>query len=127
MNVIGIGTDITKCSRVEKMIQKHEDVFLNRVFSPNEISYCNGRKAFVQHFTGRFAAKEAILKALGTGWAKGISWTEIEVVNESGGKPIVNLSGEAKRIAGAMGIGQVLVSISHCDEYATAFATAIAE
>ena len=125
MNVIGIGTDITQCSRIESMIEKHEDAFLNRVFTGNEISYCGQRKAFAQHYTGRFAAKEAILKALGTGWAKGILWTDIEVVNEPGGKPIVNLTGQAKAISDSLGIAQMLISISHCEDYAVAFATAV--
>jgi len=62
---------------------------------------------------------------LGTGWAKGISWTDIEVINEPGGKPIVSLSGQAKTISDSLGIAQVLVSISHCDDYAVAFATAV--
>ena len=108
MNVIGIGTDITECSRIEKMIQKHADTFLNRVFTENEISYCGQRKSYAQHYTGRFAAKEAILKALGTGWAKGILWTDIEVINEPGGKPIVSLTGQAKTISDSLGIDQVL-------------------
>lgn len=125
MNVIGIGTDITQCSRIEGMIGKHEDAFLNRVFTENEISYCGQRKSFAQHYTGRFAAKEAILKALGTGWAKGILWTDIEVVNEPGGKPIVNLTGQAKVISDSMGVAQMLISISHCEDYAVAFATAV--
>ena len=127
MNVIGIGTDITQCSRIEDMIQKHSDTFLNRVFTENEISYCGQRKAYAQHYTGRFAAKEAILKALGTGWAKGIHWTDIEVINEPGGKPIVSLTGQAKTISDSLGIKQVLITISHCDEYAVAFATAVGE
>ena len=125
MNVIGIGTDITQCSRIEKMIQKHADTFLNRVFTENEISYCGQRKSYSQHYTGRFAAKEAILKALGTGWAKGILWTDIEVINEPGGKPIVSLTGQAKAISDSLGIDQVLVTISHCEDYAVAFATAV--
>jgi holo-[acyl-carrier protein] synthase len=125
MNIIGIGTDITKCSRIVQMIEKHADVFLQRIFTANEISYCGDRKAYAQHYTGRFAAKEAVLKALGTGWAKGIHWTDIEVVNEPGGKPVVNLTGQAKRISQSMGISEVMITISHCDEYAVAFATAV--
>ena len=127
MNVIGIGTDITQCSRIEDMIQKHADSFLNRVFTENEISYCGKRKAFAQHYTGRFAAKEAILKAMGTGWAKGIRWTDIEVINEPSGRPTANLTGQAKTICDSLGINQVLITISHCDEYAVAFATAVGD
>ena len=124
-NVIGIGTDIIECHRIADMIEKHQDTFLNRVYTPREIDYCGDRKACVQHFAGRWAAKEAILKALGTGWARGIRWTDIEVLNDGGGKPSVLLGGEAKVLSEKMGIQSVLISISHCREYATAFATAV--
>ena len=72
MNVIGIGTDIVECLRVANMIEKHEDVFIQRVYTPDEIEYCGARKAATQHYAGRWAAKEAILKAIGTGWSNGI-------------------------------------------------------
>ena len=124
-NVIGIGTDIIQCRRIEEMIAKHEDVFIQRVFTATEIEYCGSRKAYVQHYAGRWAAKEAILKAIGTGWAKGIHWTDIEILNQAGGKPYVQLNGEAKTICQAAGIQTVLISISHCHEFATAFATAV--
>lgn len=125
MNVIGIGTDIIQCSRIQGMIDKHDDVFITRVYTAGEIDYCSARKAFVQHYAGRWAAKEAILKAMGTGWAKGIQWTDIEIVNQPGGKPSVKLNGEARKICDSMGIVEVLISISHCNEFATAFATAV--
>lgn len=125
MSVIGIGTDIVECLRVAQMIEKHEDVFIRRVYTPEEIEYCGPRKASTQHYAGRWAAKEAILKALGTGWAKGIQWTDIEIINQMGGKPFVRLGGEAKVISESMGITEILISISHCRLFATAFATAI--
>ena len=124
-NVIGIGTDIVECDRIADMIEKHDDTFITRVFTTGEIAYCSERKASVQHFAGRWAAKEAILKAMGTGWAKGIQWTDIEVINQMGGKPFVQLGGVAKTICEDRGISDMLISISHCKLYATAFATAI--
>ena len=127
MNLIGIGTDITECARIEAMIEKHGELFLNRVYTPWEQDYCSGRKASLQHFTGRWAAKEAILKAMGTGWAKGIHWTDLEIRNESGGQPFVQLCGEAQNICEQKGVSQMLISISHCDSFATAFATAVRE
>lgn len=127
MNVIGIGTDIVECLRVAKMIEKHEDVFIQRVYTPGEIDYCGTRKASTQHYAGRWAAKEAILKAMGTGWSNGIQWTDIEVVNQMGGKPFVRLGGQAKVICEGKGIEQILISISHCRNFATAFATALGE
>lgn len=125
MNVIGIGTDIIQCERIADMIEKHQKTFLDRVYTPGENDYCGQRKASVQHYAGRWAAKEAILKAIGTGWAKGIKWTDIEVVNDGGGKPSAILGGEAKKICESIGIHEVLISISHCDDFATAFATAL--
>lgn len=123
--VIGIGTDIIECSRIDQMIEKHGDVFLNRVYTPNEITYCCKRKAANQHYAGRWAAKEAVLKALGTGWAHGIQWTDVEVVNQQGGKPEIVLSGRAQEISESQGITAMMISISHCKGYATAYATAV--
>lgn len=125
MHVFGIGTDIIECSRIEQMLDKHDDVFRDRVFTPGEIEYCSGRKASSQHFAGRWAAKEAILKAIGTGWAKGIRWTDIEIQNRAGGQPFVVLSGIAKELCESQGISEVLISISHTKNFATAFATAV--
>ncbi len=109
------------------MIEKHEDVFISRVYTPGEIEYCGQRRSATQHYAGRWAAKEAILKAIGTGWSKGIKWTDIEVVNQMGGKPFVRLHGAAQETCAARGISEVLISISHCRLFATAFATAICE
>lgn len=127
MNVYGIGTDIVECDRIQGMIDKHDDMFIDRVYTPKEIEYCSNRKSSTQHFAGRWAAKEAVLKALGTGWAKGVSWTDIEIWNEMGGRPKVRLGGGAREICEQMGIREILVSISHCRNYATAYATALSE
>ena len=109
------------------MIEKHDDLFLRRVYTQWEIDYCNQRKSAVQHFAGRWAAKEAILKAMGTGWAKGIQWTDLEIRNEVGGRPFVQLVGQAQKICEQKGISQILISLSHCRQFATAFATAVGE
>ncbi len=127
MNVFGIGTDIVECERIASMIDKHDNLFIDRVYTPSEIEYCSGRKSSVQHYAGRWAAKEAILKSLGTGWAKGIAWTDIEVINEMGGRPKVRMGGGAREICEQKGITDVLISISHTESYATAYATALAE
>ena len=71
--LIGIGTNITECLRIARLIERHGELFVNRIFTPEEIEFCHSRTYATQHFTGRWAAKEAILKALGTGWRKGIS------------------------------------------------------
>jgi len=123
--IIGIGTDIAECLRIARMIERHGELFITRIYTPAEIEYCQSRKQATQHFTGRWAAKEAILKALGTGWIKGISWRDIEVRNEPGGKPVVALRGGAKEVVERLGIAQILVSISHCHTHAMAYAIAI--
>jgi holo-[acyl-carrier protein] synthase len=123
--VIGIGTDIIECLRIAQMIDRHGELFINRVYTPLEIKYCQSRKQATQHYAGRWAAKEAVLKALGTGWRRGISWRDIEVGNESGGRPVVRLSGGARDAADELGADQMLVSISHCRSHATAYALAL--
>ena len=123
--LIGLGTDITECLRIARMIERHGELFVNRVYTPEEICYCQQRKQATQHFAGRWAAKEAVLKALGTGWRRGISWRDVEVRNEVGGKPILLLRGGALEAAEQLGIKQVLISISHCHTHATAYAIAL--
>jgi holo-[acyl-carrier protein] synthase len=125
MDIIGIGTDITECLRIARMIERHGELFINRVYTPVEISYCQARKQATQHFAGRWAAKEAVLKALGTGWVRGISWRDVEIRNEPGGKPVVGIRGGAKEVVEQLGITKILVSISHCHTHATAYAVAV--
>ncbi|MBC7854621.1 MAG: holo-ACP synthase [Pirellulaceae bacterium] len=125
MNILGIGTDIIECLRIAQMIERHGELFLNRVYTPHEIEYCSARKAANQHYAGRFAAKEAVLKALGTGWTRGIHWQDIEVRNELGGKPSIALGGGARELCRQVGISEVMITISHCRSYATAYALAV--
>jgi holo-[acyl-carrier protein] synthase len=124
-DVIGIGADITECLRIARMIERHGELFINRVYTPEEIKYCQSRKQATQHFTGRWAAKEAILKALGTGWRRGISWRDIEVRNEPSGRPVVAVRGGVKDAVEQLGVGEILVTISHCRSHATACAIAV--
>ena len=125
MNILGIGTDIVETLRIAQMIERHGELFLGRVFTPHEIEYCSVRKAATQHYAGRWAAKEAVLKALGTGWSRGIGWRDIEVRNELGGRPHIVLDGGALDVSRRLGIQKVLISISHCRNYATAYALAV--
>ncbi len=115
----GIGTDIIEIDRVRKSIERHGQHFLNRLFSQREQDYCYKFKDPVPHFAGRFAAKEAIVKALGTGFGAQMSWLDIEVIQDEHGKPIVHLTQEALKVSAEKAI---LVSISHCEAYATATA-----
>lgn len=123
--IAGIGTDIIEVVRIGQMIERHGELFLERVFTAAEIRYCQGRKHAMEHYAGRWAAKEAILKCLGTGWSKGISWTDLEVVNDLGGAPRVVLAGAAADIAHGLGIREIMISISHCRAYAVAYAIAL--
>ena len=125
MEIVGIGTEIVECPRIGRMIEQHGELFLRRVFAEREIRYCQARKHAIEHFAGRWAAKEAILKALGTGWTRGISWTDLEVRNMPQGRAKVVLGCGAGDAARARGIGEVLVSIAHCRTYATAYAMAL--
>ena len=125
MNVLGIGTDIVECLRIAQMIERHADLFINRVYTPAEIRYCQGRKQHTQHFAGRWAAKEAVLKALGTGWRRGISWRDIEIHNDPHGKPQVTVHGGAREVMDVLGASEILIRISHCRSHATAYALAV--
>lgn len=124
MAIIGIGTDIVECVRIATMIERHGEIFLKRVYTDNEILYCSSRKAATQHYAGRWAAKEAVLKALGTGWSQGIQWTDIEVRNEPGGRPRIAFGGKACELCRELGIEEMHISISHCRSHATAYALA---
>lgn len=120
----GIGTDIIECLRIAQMIEKHGELFINRVYTEHEIAYCSVRKAATQHYAGRWAAKEAVLKALGTGWVKGVSWRDVEVRNAPSGAPTAVLRGGARDIFERAGITRIHLSISHCRSHATAYAIA---
>ena len=127
MAILGIGTDIVECLRIAQMVERHGELFITRVYTPLEIEYCQSRKQATQHFAGRWAAKEAVLKALGTGWRRGISWRDVEVRNIRTGSPTIALYGGARDYMEHAGIAQVLISISHCRSHATAYAVALGE
>jgi holo-[acyl-carrier protein] synthase len=117
-----LGIDIIKVDRIAKTIERFGERFSRRVLTEGERRYVRNRP---ENFAGRWAAKEAVLKAIGTGWIKGVSWRDVEVRNEPGGKPVVVLRGGLKDIADNAGVGQVLVSVSHCRSHATAYAIAL--
>ena len=118
---MGIGIDIVEVDRIEKMAREHEQ-FLDRVYTEHEITYCNKKKNKYQHFAARFAAKESVLKALGVGWGRDIKWTDVEVVNDSLGRPRINAHGGVKRLMEQRDIVEILVSLSHIPHYAVASA-----
>lgn len=117
--IVGIGVDLVKINRIDKAGKNHPG-FLERVFTEQERAYCSKQKFPAQHYAGRFAAKEAVLKAIGTGWSAGIKWTDMEVLHGEGGGPIVNISGRVKDLMDLKGVKQVLLSYSHDEGYAVA-------
>jgi holo-[acyl-carrier protein] synthase len=119
MNVIGIGIDATDLHRVADLLERYGDRFLRRVFTDGEIAYCTKRRDPVPHLAGRFAVKEAAMKALGTGQSRGVLWKDIEVVR-SFGPPRLKLGGGAARRAAEMGVTQSLVTITHSETLAFA-------
>jgi len=125
MEILGIGTDIVECPRIGKMIEQHGELFLRRIYTEREIRHCQSRKHAIEHFAGWWAAKEAILKALGTGRADGVGWSDVEVRSGARGSFRVMFRGAAKDVARGRGVGDVLVSIAHCRTYATAYAMAV--
>ena len=127
MNVVAHGIDLVECDRLAEIVERHGDRFLRRVFTPRELAYCMGNKRQIEHLAGRFAAKEAVLKVLGTGWRNGISWTDVEVVNDPSGQPRVILAGLCRQIADQQGLSNILISISHVRSHAIASAVASAE
>lgn len=125
MMILGLGTDIIEIARIGQMIEQHGEIFLTRVFTEEEVRYCQKRKQAAQHFAGRWAAKEAVMKALGTGFVRGVGWQDIEVCVEQTGKPTIRMQGGAGDYAQSLGIDQIMITISHCRSYATATAVAI--
>jgi len=121
MNILGHGIDLVDTPRIERLLGEHEQRFLDRVFTAGERAYCeSGGKLRVQRYAARFAAKEAVLKVLGTGWSGGIAWTDVEVVREATGKPGVVLHGEAAAVAKRVGVTQWHISLSHLQGHALA-------
>ena len=126
MEIVGIGTIIIECLRIGRLIEKHGEQFLSRVFTEREIRWCQSRKRPLEQFASSWAAKEAILKCLGTSWRPGLAWTDIEIRTEAGtGTLRVFLRGALKELAQQHGVGTILLSTSHCRAYATAYATAV--
>lgn len=118
--IVGLGVDIAEVARVQAAIERRGQAFLRRVFTPAEIEYCEHFKNKFERYAGRFAAKEAAMKALGTGWRAGVRWVDLEVVREASGRPTLAISGDAKKIAKRMGVKRIVLSITHTETQALA-------
>ena len=123
MPILGHGIDIVETQRIRTLVETHGARFLDRCFTTAEQAYCsNNPRRYYEHLAGRFAAKEAVLKVLGTGWSGGIAWTDVEIIKAVSGMPGVLLTGECAQVAQRLGITRWHLSISHIETHATASA-----
>jgi holo-[acyl-carrier protein] synthase len=119
--ILGIGTDLIEIARIARSVERYGESFLHRVYTEEEIAYCQRKKKnAAESFAARFAAKEAGAKALGTGISRGVAWTEFAVTREPSGRPVLQFHGRAAEIAKAMGIARVSLSLTHTKEMAMA-------
>jgi holo-[acyl-carrier protein] synthase len=125
MQIVAHGIDLVDCPRIEEMVERHGERFINRVFTAAEQAYAEANNNKVEKLAGRFAAKEAVLKLMGTGWRGKIAWTDIEVINNAVGQPEVTLSGEVEKLAEKLGIKHISVSITHTANFVIASAVAL--
>ena len=118
--IVGSGIDITEVDRIAEAIQRFGSRFLNRVFTENEIRYCESKKNSVERYAARFAAKEAAMKAIGTGLRRGVTWKDVEIGHAPGGKPVLRFSGRAAQFAEALGTKHIALSLTHTSQTAMA-------
>ena len=118
--IVGMGVDLAEVERIQRAIERHGEPFLRRVYTVGEREYCERFKNKYERYAGRFAAKEAAMKALGTGWKRGVRWVDFEVVRELGGRPTIRLDGEARKIAEELGVKRIALSITHTEAQALA-------
>ncbi len=118
--IIGIGFDMIEVSRIKSAVSRWGDKLEKRLFTEKELLYCNSKQDRFQRLACRFAAKEALLKALGTGWQRGIEWKEIEVTNDEMGKPLITLSGKTGQISRQLGVSNIFVSITSTETFGAA-------
>lgn len=125
MRVVGIGSEIVEVLRIAQMIERHGDTFLTRVFTPAEIEFCRDRKATNQHYAGHWAAKQAVLRALGVRWTPGVAWHDLEVRSTGGGGATIALGGPVRAACEQLGVIDLPLTIARCRHYATAYALAL--
>jgi len=118
--IIGIGVDIVQIERVRKLVENYSE-FMHQVFTAREIEFCQAKADSASSYAARFAAKEAMMKALSTGWNEKVNWLDIEVINEEQGNPILKIKGRTLRLMKKMGVYQTHLSLSHERDYALAF------
>lgn len=118
--IVGLGLDIEEIGRVEQVLTRRGGAILKRLYTAREVAYCESHKKKFERYAARFAAKEATMKALGTGWRRGVRWRDIEVVNAPSGKPTLRLEGVARQIADALRVKNISLTITHSGNLAVA-------
>lgn len=118
--IVGTGIDIAEVPRIAEAIQRHGERFLRRVFTEGEMAYCDSKANRIERYAARFAAKEAGMKALGTGWNHGVRWRDVEVCRQPGGRPTIAFHGKAAEFADRLGTKNIALSVSHTAEQAIA-------
>ena len=118
--IVGTGIDIAEVARIRQSIERFGERFLQRVFTAGEIRYCDSKANRFERYAARFAAKEAAMKALGTGWNHGVSWRDCEVVRQPGGRPTIAFDGKAAEFAAKLGVKNAALSLTHTEEQAVA-------
>lgn len=118
--IVGLGLDIAEIDRIEAAITRHGPPILERLYTSREVSYCESHKNKFERYAARFAAKEAAMKALGTGWKRGVRWRDIEVANAPSGKPSLLLTGVARQFADQLGVTNISLTITHSGNLALA-------
>jgi holo-[acyl-carrier protein] synthase len=125
MNLLGIGIDVVEVERIGSSMDEFKDKFVNRIFTKSEQEYCDSQKRPVIHYAARFAAKEAIAKAFGTGIGKEISWLDMEIIRQASGEPTVIMSGNGKNYADKLKVVDIKISLTHAEHYAAANAVVL--
>jgi holo-[acyl-carrier protein] synthase len=120
MSVLGVGVDLVECARIEHSLARFGERFLHRVFTDGEIAYSQSMKFPARHLAARFAAKEALSKAFGTGIGKAMSWKDLDVRKKESGEPFVVLDGGAREMAESRSVRKVWITLSHTDQHAMA-------
>ena len=125
MGILGLGTQVMECARVRQLIDEHADVFLKQVYTDREVRFCNGKKQTTEHFTAIWAAKEAVFRALGITWKRGMNWTDVEIVHDNGAPPHASVSGATRELMAARGVNHILLTMAFCRSFGTATAIAV--
>ena len=118
--IVGTGIDIAEVPRIAEAIERHGERFLRRIYTEGEMKYCDSKANRIERYAARFAAKEAAMKALGTGWSRGVRWRDVEVSRQPGGRPTMLFHGKAAEFAAKLGAVHVALSLSHTAEQAIA-------